>query len=586
MVLHNKIFKHIAESVKDALDSLFSDSSVELNAIYNNIWLTPNHSMGCYALPCFIFAKQLKQSPSSIAQLLCEKLNSDEQSCTEAFNEGPYLNINLSLDYLGKSAIAPILSGEYFNRVVTAESPKTMIEYSQPNTHKELHVGHMRNLCLGNALVNIKRYCNQDILTATYPGDVGTHVAKCLWYMEKHIENMPQGDIAKAQWLGAMYVKANKLLKEQENTDLHDTNRLQLSTILKQIESKDCPYYELWQKTRAWSLALMKHAYYWSDVDFDHWFYESQVDSESIQIVEQLFEAELLVNSEGAIGIDLSDEKLGFCLLLKKDGTGLYATKDIALAKRKFEMYGVQNSIYIVDNRQSFHFNQVFKTLEKIGFKQAKNCIHLDYEMVELPDGAMSSRKGNIVPLLDLIHEMEVTIKERYLNKHKGIWSDEQIDLTATQIANAAIKYGMTKQDKNRKIVFDMDEWLRLDGDTGPYLQYIVARINSLITSEAENSHLEPNYQCLLTEFELKLLLKLTVFNDVALSCHEKNQTSILAVYLYELGKLFNRFYTECPIKKAQSEELKQARMALARSTGAIIQKGLALLGIESPARM
>src|SRR5690606_12590649 len=300
----------------------------------------------------------------------------------------------------GQHVVAPVLDGSFFKRDILDQNPKTMIEYSQPNTHKVLHVGHMRNLCLGNALIRMGRSIAADIIAVTYPGDVGTHVAKCLWYLKKHQDTpVPDGTPEeKGAWLGQIYTKATHKLDDELGTEKEDQNRAELTAILKQLESGSGEYYDLWRETREWSLRLMEKAYSWADVKFDRWFFESEVDAPSLKFAKELFEKGVLVKDQGAIGMDLSDDKLGFCLLIKSDGTGLYATKDVQLAKVKFEEFKVEKSVYIVDNRQAHHFKQVFKVLEKIGFKQAKDCFHLAYDVVELPDGAMSSRKGNIVP--------------------------------------------------------------------------------------------------------------------------------------------------------------------------------------------
>ena len=190
------------------------------------------------------------------------------------------------------------------------------------------------------------------------------------------------------------------------------------------------------------------------------------MDSPSVDLIKKYFAEGKLTKDQGAIGMDLSEDKLGFCLLLKSDGNGLYATKDVLLAQEKFKEFDIQKNLYIVDVRQSLHFKQVFKVLEKVGFEESKSCHHIDYEFVEVPDGAMSSRKGNIVPLMDLIKNMENTITKNYLEKYRGDWSDEEISSTAKDIANGAIKYGMVRMDNNRKIVFEMDEWLKLDGES------------------------------------------------------------------------------------------------------------------------
>ncbi len=580
---HNLILKHITDLLETAITSAFPDTTLDRTAIYAGISETPNIKMGHFAFPCFPLAKALKKAPVQIATIIKENMPESE-SITEVLLQGPYVNFKLSPKGFGKNLISDVLSGTFFERELTSHKPKTMIEYSQPNTHKEMHVGHMRNLCLGNALVNIKKYCKQDVVPVTYPGDSGTHVAKCLWYLKFHNKDKMPTE-AKGEWLGRIYSTANLKLEDELGTDNEDTNRAQLTEILRQLHSEEGEFFELWKETRQWSLDLMQKTYDWADVKFDRWFFESEMDQPSIDICNKYYEKGLFVKDDGAIGMDLKEDKLGFCILIKSDGTGLYATKDVALAIQKFEEFGVENNIYIVDSRQAFHFKQVFKVLDKIGFEQAKDCFHLPYEMVELPGGAMSSRKGNVVALSELVNSMESTIVENYLEKYRGDWSDDEIKSTAHMIANGAIKYGMVRMDNNRKIVFDMKEWLKLDGETGPYLQYVYARINSLLNKQGYNADSAVDYTNLSSDTELALMLKMSFFNDIALKAHEQNKTNIITSYLFELGKLFNSFYAECPIGKAEND-VKEARLALAKSCSQIISKGLELIGVQVPSRM
>lgn len=580
---HNLILKHITDLLMGAIAKAFPEAQVDRAAIYAGIGETPNIKMGHFAFACFPLAKALKQAPVQIANTLKENMEESE-ALTEVLLQGPYINFKLSAKGFGEYLVSEVVSGAFFKRDLTNHRPKTMIEYSQPNTHKVMHVGHMRNLCLGNALVRIKQYCDQEVIPVTYPGDSGTHVAKCLWYLKFHNKDeMPTEN--KGEWLGRIYSTANQKLEDELGSDKEDENRAQLTEILRQLHAEEGEYFDLWKETREWSLDLMKSSYDWADVKFDRWFFESEMDRPSLEICKKYYEEGIFVKDDGAIGMDLKDDKLGFCILIKSDGSGLYSTKDVALAVQKFEEFGVENNIYIVDSRQAFHFKQVFKTLEKIGFEQAKDCYHLPYEMVELTDGAMSSRKGNIVALSDLVNNMEEAITKNYLEKYRGDWSDEEIASTAHKIANGAIKYGMVRMDNNRKIVFDMNEWLKLDGETGPYLQYVYARINSLLEKQGYDADVAVDYSHLTTDSELALMLKMSFFNDIALKAHEQNKTNLVTTYLFELGKLFNSFYAECPIGKAD-QEVKVARLALSKACADIISQGLGLLGIQAPNRM
>ena len=595
-ILNDPIRKQISELILTQAQSHFQIHSLKLEDIYPHLVEPPNLQMGDLAYACFVLAKALKKSPADVAKVLASAMEGTQKFDSVAA-AGPYLNFKLSAQMLGEELLAPILSGAFFNRELTKDNPKTMIEYSQPNTHKELHVGHMRNACLGNALVRILRSVGVPVISATFPGDVGTHVAKCLWYLKFHNqETIPETQ--KGEWLGGIYTKAHLKLEAEEKTPQGEENKKILTQILHELESGQGPYVELWKETRAWSLQLMQEAYAWADIQFDQWYWESEVDSASVRYVKALFEAGQLQRSEGAIGMDLSADNLGFCLLLKSDGTGLYATKDIELARRKFQDFHIEHSIYVVDMRQALHFKQVFKTLEYLGFAQAKNCFHLQYNFVELPDGAMSSRKGNIVPLMKLVRSMEKHVLEKYLTRYEAEWSQAERDLVASQVAQGAIKYGMLKIDNNKKIVFDMEEWLKLDGDSGPFIQYSAARINSLLrkftlqeNSQSSGQGLGPDianlsWSLLAHPSERALMQGLLGYHQVVLAAAEQNRPSLLCTYLYDLAKRFNVFYHDCSIGQAENQELKNLRLALSSCCGAVLRKGLSLLGIPTPDRM
>lgn len=561
--------------IQTAIKAEFSIET-PIEDLYFLITETPNKEMGHFAFPCFSLSKTLRKGPPQIASLLQKRIESSPLGNFLA--TGPYLNLTIN-----GLALNDVL--KTINNSLVKKPETIMFEYSQPNTHKELHVGHMRNLCLGNALVRLNRAIGHKVIATTYPGDVGTHVAKTLWYLKNHYhEKWPDADLG--TWLGKMYTLANNKLEDELGTEKEAKNRSELTAILKELEEKKGPFFEMWKKTREYSLELFKETYKWADIEFDRWFFESEVDSESLLLAKKYYEEGKLTLSDGAIGMDLSAENLGFCLLIKSDGTGLYATKDIMLAQKKFSEFGLDRSIYLVDKRQAFHFQQVFKVLEKLGFPHAKDCYHLEYDFVELPSGAMSSRKGNIVPLKDLIHQMEATITANYLEKYRGTWSDSEIAQAAKLIAEGAIKFGMIRLDNNKKIVFEMSEWVKLDGETGPYLQYVHARISSLLEKQGFAPNDKIDASLLTKPVELELIAKLTRFNDTVLISANQFKTGTLCSYLYDLGKLFNQFYIECPIGKADNEELKKARLSLAHTTKVVMNKGLSLLGITAPNRM
>ncbi len=579
---HNFIKHEVATILTEAIKSSFPDHKISLSDVYRAFNKTPSLKAGHLAYPTFLLAKPLRKAPPVIAQEILKNIT-PSPLIKSIKAQGPYLNIFYNLSAVTNLLLSSINSKQFFQLDIEDKPQTKMFEYSQPNTHKELHVGHMRNICLGNALVRLNGYLKHKVIPVTYPGDMGTHVARCLWFLKYHNTlAAPEGD--KGTWLGDIYALAtNKISSLPE--DEKSAALQQLTMILKEIDAQDGEFFELWKQTREWSIDLFKQTYKWADVDFDQWYYESEVDASSLQRIEKLYQDGKLIKDDNAIGMDLSDDGLGFCMLIKSDGNGLYATKDIELAFSKFEEFKLDESIYIVDKRQAHHFKQVFKTLEHIGFPKAKNCLHLEYDFVELPSGAMSSRKGNIIPLMDLISKMESTIKERFLARHED-WPKSEIDQLATIIANGAIKYGMICIDNSRKIVFDMDEWLKLDGETGPYLQYVHARIATMLNKFPMDDSTDVNFELLTASQEEALIIHLSSFNDIVYQAASQYKTSVLTSYLFDLGKLFNSFYAECPIGKADDPKLKKVRLYLAASVKETMKVGLSLLGIQAPDRM
>lgn len=577
---HDHFRTELSHAISAGIQEAFS-LSVPWEKVYGLMGPTPSKDVGDMAFPLFIIAKEAKTNPAMAAKALDEKLTPLPVFVSKKLVAGPYLNFFFDFNQIAKTLIPSMASGKFFEQKLTEKTPKTMVEYSQPNTHKEMHVGHMRNLCLGDALIRMHRYAGFDIVASTFPGDVGTHVAKCLWYLKFHYKGEEPKE-RKGAWLGSMYSTAHNKLEEERGSEKEAQNREQLTMILKQLEQKSGEFYDLWKKTREWSIELMNEVYAWANVKFDVWYWESEVDSDSVKLAKEYLAQGLFKEDAGAVGVDLSEYKLGFCMLLKTDGNGLYATKDIELARKKFQDYHIEKNIYIVDKRQEHHFKQVFKVLELMGFENAKKCFHLQYDFVELPDGAMSSRKGNIIPLQALIENMVKMIKEQYLARYISEWSSEEIEKTAQIVAKGAIKYGMTRIDPSKKIVFDMQDWLKLDGESGPYVQYVYARINSMLKKFGKPTLMEMN---IVAPQEKELVAVLMNFHHVIQQATEQYKPSILTAYLFDLSRAYNSFYAECPVGSAE-EPTKSSRLLLSKATGETLKKGLSLLGVEAPERM
>lgn len=585
-LLHESIKKDVAALLQEGLRALGAEESLE--NIYHLLSPAPSIELGQLAFPLFTFAKALRSAPQKLAADLGATLPKNDllQSATAA---GPYLNLVIEPTKWGMEVLRPILTGSFFHRGLTQGTPRTMVEYSQPNTHKEMHVGHMRNLALGDALIRMHRYAGYDIVSATFPGDVGTHVAKCLWYM-RHVNKEQAPKTAKGAWLGSMYTKANNLLAEIKDTPAEAAAKAIMTEILQQLEAGKGEYYDLWKETREWSIELMQQAYRWADVEFDAWYWESDVDAASLAYVRKKYAEGAFVESKGAIGMDLTDidPNLGFAMLIKSDGTGLYATKDVELARRKFEENGIQSSIYIVDQRQEHHFKQVFAVLKKLGFPQAKDCFHLKYDYVEGKDGMFSSRLGNAVPLMDLITRMEQVVYTKHLagqvNEGK-LDRDEALNIAET-VAKGAIKYGMIRIDPNKVITFDMDEWTNIQGDSGPYQQYTYARIQSLLAKQGFNPAGKMDFHTLDDPREIELLVKASQFNDIVLAATQQYRPNMLTAYLYEIAKIYNNLNNAVMIRDIADPVAKNTKMALHKMVAVVIQRGLGIMGIPVPERM
>lgn len=579
--LHDSLRREVSIQLSSEIAKAFN-TTLSAEDCFADFAIVPNIQMGHLAFPCFKLSKSLQKNPKQIADELAAQWTPGAVTVKAV---GPYLNFFISGAMFGKTVLAPMIAKTYF-QIPTASAKPYLVEYSQPNTHKELHVGHMRNLCFGHSLVLLFQYCGNPVITSTFPGDVGTHVAKCLWFLKYH-NHEPVPKTNKGEWLGRMYSAAHNKLEDEKGGPKEEGNREQLTAILKELEKKQGAFYDLWKETRQWSIDLMNEVYNWAGVTFDKWYWESDVDSESVQLVKELYKQGKLVEDNGAIGLHLEDEKLGFCMFLKSDGNGLYTTKDLELARRKFAQYDPQENIVVVDMRQELHFKQVFAAFGKLGLGDPSRCKHLKYNFVELPDGAMSSRQGNIVPIMELIESMRAMIKNEYLARYESEWSAEEIATTANDVALGAINYGMNKMDPNKKIVFDLKEWLRLDGESGPYIQYSHARISSLLRKFGDTTdYSKPKWELLTHDAEIAMMVHLSMFNLAMFKALESYRTSAVCNYLYDLAKLFNSFYHDCPIGRLEDEDLKAARLALVASVQAALAKGLELLGIPAPQKM
>jgi arginyl-tRNA synthetase len=553
----------------------------------------PQDDMGDFALPCFRFAKALRVGPPKIASQLAEMLQNDQSGWVDkVVTLNAFCNIFINKNKMAEAIIPSVLSGRAFiEAIAPAKSrARVMIEYSQPNTHKDFHVGHIRNVCLGSSLVKMFRYCGYNVIAVNYFGDEGTHIAKCLWMM-KRLGARPGPDDDKGAWLGAVYVKATEALSSASATEATAFEQ-EISQVLAGIESKRGEWFDLWKETRLWSLNAYKDIYDWFGAEFDRDFYESEVSEESQSIVSEYLAKGVFKEDDGAVGVDLSDHKLGFMLVRKRDGNTLYATKDLALARRKFDEFKIDRSIYVVGNEQNHHFRQVFKTLELMGFPQAAKCFHLSYGMVVGPEGKMSSRAGNTIPFMRL-KDSVLTELYQILEKYKGEWPEDEIHETAKRLCIGALKYGMLQADPAREIVFNLKDWLSFEGNTGPYLMYSYARTMSILRKAEQagfipwtSADAQQERFALSATSEVELLRSIYDFNSIVQDATEHCRPSQLCTHLFYMCKGFNRFYSEVPILKSEEQTLVRMRLSLISAFALTLKQGLTLLGITPPERM
>jgi arginyl-tRNA synthetase len=470
-----------------------------------------------------------------------------------------------------------------------AKGKRIMVEFSQPNTHKAFHVGHLRSAILGDVLSRILEFSGYKVVRANYLGDIGLHVIKWLWnYMKYHAGELPPTDTTR--WMGDLYAEAVRRL--EDNPELEADVR----TLYARWDQRETDVFETWQRTRQWSLDGFNEMYKVLDIHFDRFYANSEVEQPGKKIVEELIsqgiaqderpDGPVIVKIDEQLGLE--KEKYRVLVVLRSDGTALYATEDLALAKLKFQEYpDLACSIYVVDVRQALHFQQVFKTLEIAGFSQADRCMHLSYELVNLPGNVvMASREGTVVLLEKLIHEAIQRAQEVVEEKNPDLKEDEK-QLVARAVGLGALKYPMLARDHSKIVTFDWESALDFNGQAAPYIQYAHVRANSILKrAQTENINYQRNsdqsfdYPLHLTEIQLIDLI--SRFPDEVQRAAKEYRTLHITNYAYELAKAFTDFYNACPVLKAEPD-VRLSRLQLVVATRQTIANALNLLGIQAP---
>ncbi|MBN8580996.1 MAG: arginine--tRNA ligase [Anaerolineae bacterium] len=506
-----------------------------------------------------------------------------------------YLNVYFKTSDYALRVVDEVLNkGVEFGRG-GAKSETVMVEYAQPNTHHSFHIGHARNTILGEVLARLVEFAGFKTIRASYPGDLGLGVITVMWIYEKMYKGQePEGVHERGQWMLKLYAEATALLEKKENETPEETAQREAyeaerREMYRKWDAGDETVRELWRVTREWSLEELRDILDMLDVNIDVWFYESEVDEPSKAIINELIERKI-ADDERATGgpvIVKIDEKLGLtkdkyrtAVVLRNDGTSLYLTKDLALAKDKFEKYHVDRSIYVVDFRQSLHFQQAFKILEMWGFKQAEKCYHLSYGYVTLPEGAMSSRKGRVTLFKEVYDEAVKRVLSVNAEKSVEIAPEER-EKIAQQIGMGALVYSLLSVDNNKDIVFDINEALSFDGRTGPYIQNAYVRANSILKKAGSVTNATFDYE--LTKQEIELIEQMSQFPQKVQQAAEEYRPLIMATYAYDLANAFHSFYHAVPVLQTEDEKVKNARLRLVAAAKQAISNALRLLDIQSP---
>ncbi|MBV8087373.1 MAG: arginine--tRNA ligase [Chloroflexi bacterium] len=453
-----------------------------------------------------------------------------------------------------------------------------MVEYSCPNTHKEFHVGHLRTTAFGDAVARLLRFSGYPVETDTYIGDIGAHVLRCLWCLTKYHEGEePPAD--RLDWLGKIYSEAVRRIEEEAGA------KDEIAEMFHLWERGDIQLLQLWRETKQWSLDELERIYRQLDVHFDHWFFESEVEAEGNRIAQELIDRSIAEYSDGLPIVRL--DNLGVLPIRRSDGTSLYQTKELALSMRKFREFGIDKSIVVSDVSQTLYFKQVYKVLELYGFEHAGDLVHLSYERVNLPEGKMSSRLGNIVTYEDIAEDAIERVNAIVAEKNPALPLDER-HAVAEQVAISALKFAMLSVSNTSVITFDWERVLDFDGYAGPYIQYAYVRANRILQRATESglsrdgAAAPPEVQ----PVERQLLETMADFPNQIARATDQRSPVIVATYIFELAKQFSDFYQALRVLQEPDPAVRAFRLRLTECVKQVLGNGLAVLGLARPESM
>ena len=586
--LNNKIIS--------CVENLFSTHEIPVSKI--QIVLTKKEFTGDITLILFPLLSYIKKSPIEIGNLIGEKLLKNDE--IESFNiVSGFLNLVLSDNYINN-----LFSSIYddINFGIKANdnnfSETTLVEFSSPNTNKPLHLGHIRNILLGNSMSNILKKIGHNVTKVQVINDRGIHICKSMlaWLKFGNGETPEDANLKGDFFVGKYYILFEQKFQEEKKDliingvseeDVVNKSKLLLEAkeMLIKWENNDKEVRNLWKKMNNWVYSGFTKTYLDLGISFDKNYYESETYLLGKNIIEKALQENIFFKKEdSSVWVDLSDYGLDQKLLLRSDGTAVYITQDIGTAIERYNDFKLNNMIYVVGNEQDYHFSILFKILKKLGYKWSENCFHLSYGMVNLPDGRMKSREGTIVDADTLIKKMRCDAKKIIKSSEKtDDFSSEEIDILSKKIGDAALKYFILKVDSKKNMMFNPEESIDFNGNTGPFIQYCYARIKSLIMRKQKfKAHFKPHVKI---SFETKELLKhVFEYPTILYDAGNLKNPSILANYTYQLAKLYNKFYQKIVILDGSKDE--DYKLAISSKVADIIEDAMSLLGIEVPQKM
>ncbi len=596
----------IVEYLKESLKEFFSDKSVALPGI--SLELPPPNLDADFAINCFKLAQSFKKKPEIIADATVEILSSIP-SVEKIEKIKAFVNVKMKSEELQRQCLESsekILSTPF---LPTAERTRVLIEFSSPNTNKPLHLGHLRNNAIGDSISALFKRAGHDLIKTNLVNDRGIHICKSMiaYQLYGNASTPESLGVKGDHFVGDFYVKFDSELRKQieelkiANPELKeiDDDALFAKTaigsaaqgMLKKWEAGDSATLELWRTMNSWVLNGFNQTYSRMRIKFDKIYFESETYLEGKKIVEEgLQKGIFLRRDDNAIFADLEKFSLGKKILLRSDGTSVYITQDIGTTLIKQNEFSPNQQIWVVGDEQIHHFKTLFSIMKILGFEWADRLTHLSYGMVNLPSGRMKSREGSVVDADDLFDELFSLAKNATIERFEGKELPQDIDERAEIISMGALKFMLLKFNPKTTVTFDPQASVKFEGDTGPYVQYACARISSILKKcEKNDMAYKPdlaNFAGLSSKEERELVVRMALYRTALLQAVDKLDVSIIANYLLDLAKAFNRFYREHSVMNAENEGVRNARLKLSIIVRDTLSDGLSILGIEVPDAM